>query len=40
MIVLRAVQDGLLSLDADITAAIPDGAEVEVNPAAKTITLL
>ena len=30
----------LAGFDADITAAIPDGAEVEVNPAAKTITLL
>ena len=30
----------LAGFDIDITAAIPDGAEVEVNPAAKTITLL
>ena len=30
----------LAGFDVDITAAIPDGAEVEVNPAAKTITLL
>jgi len=30
----------LAGFDVDITAAIPDGAEVEVNPEAKTITLL
>jgi len=30
----------LAGFDVDITAAIPDGAEVEVNPVAKTITLL
>ena len=30
----------LAGFDVDITAAIPDGAEVEVDPAAKTITLL
>ena len=30
----------LAGFDVDITAAIPDGAEVEVNPSAKTITLL
>ena len=30
----------LAGFDIDITAAIPDGAEVEVNPAAKTLMLL
>ena len=30
----------LAGFDVDITDAIPDGAEVEVNPAAKTLTLL
>ena len=30
----------LAGFDADITAAIPNGAEVEVNPAQGTITLI
>jgi predicted aconitase with swiveling domain len=30
----------LAGFDVDITAAIPDGAEVEVDPSAKTITIL
>ena len=30
----------LAGFDVDITAAIPDGADVEVNPSAKTITIL
>jgi hypothetical protein len=30
----------LAGFDVDITAAIADGAQVEVNPAAKTVTVL